>query len=148
MRINRKQNEWIINLTLGCVCYTPHSHLLACLDRDSWLPELSLAGLNSCFIAYCYSDCLTSTVGHGQSEGDRMNIKDFQMYIRDSLQHIDLMKSRHPGLPVFIVGHSMVGGMHPILEHFWNGQNTTRMRVFCVLYFKNIYFILSFIPQD
>lgn len=37
-----------------------------------------------------------------------MNIKDFQIYIRDSLQHIDLMKSRHPDLPVFIVGHSMV----------------------------------------
>ncbi|XP_035761446.1 monoglyceride lipase [Neolamprologus brichardi] len=46
-------------------------------------------------------------VGHGQSEGDRMTIKDFQIYIRDSLQHIDLMKSRHPDLPVFIVGHSM-----------------------------------------
>uniref|UniRef100_A0A3Q4I6I6 Monoglyceride lipase n=1 Tax=Neolamprologus brichardi TaxID=32507 RepID=A0A3Q4I6I6_NEOBR len=37
-------------------------------------------------------------VGHGQSEGDRMTIKDFQIYIRDSLQHIDLMKSRHPDL--------------------------------------------------
>ncbi|KAG7242458.1 hypothetical protein INR49_022148, partial [Caranx melampygus] len=47
-------------------------------------------------------------MGHGQSEGDRMNIKDFQLYIRDSLQHIDLMRSRHPDLPVFIVGHSMV----------------------------------------
>ncbi|KAM9342584.1 monoglyceride lipase [Pholidichthys leucotaenia] len=50
-------------------------------------------------------------VGHGQSEGDRMNIKDFQVYVRDSLQHIDLMKSRHPDLPVFIVGHSMGGAI-------------------------------------
>ncbi|XP_029689324.1 monoglyceride lipase isoform X1 [Takifugu rubripes] len=50
-------------------------------------------------------------VGHGQSEGERMNIKDFQIYIRDSLQHIDLMKSRHPDLPVFIVGHSMGGAI-------------------------------------
>ncbi|TKS77293.1 Monoglyceride lipase [Collichthys lucidus] len=50
-------------------------------------------------------------VGHGQSEGDRMNIKDFQIYIRDSLQHVDLMKSRHPDLPVFIVGHSMGGAI-------------------------------------
>nr|XP_057940767.1 monoglyceride lipase isoform X1 [Doryrhamphus excisus] len=50
-------------------------------------------------------------VGHGQSEGDRMNIKDFQVYIRDSLQHIDLMRSRHPDLPVFIVGHSMGGAI-------------------------------------
>lgn len=50
-------------------------------------------------------------VGHGQSEGERMNIKDFQVYVRDSLQHIDLMKSRHPDLPVFIVGHSMGGAI-------------------------------------
>ncbi|CAG6021189.1 unnamed protein product [Menidia menidia] len=50
-------------------------------------------------------------VGHGQSEGDRMNIKDFQVYIRDSLQHIDLMTARHPDLPVFIVGHSMGGAI-------------------------------------
>ncbi|XP_075882290.1 monoglyceride lipase isoform X2 [Nelusetta ayraudi] len=50
-------------------------------------------------------------VGHGQSEGERMNIKDFQIYVRDSLQHIDLMKSRHPELPVFILGHSMGGAI-------------------------------------
>ncbi|XP_030589193.1 monoglyceride lipase [Archocentrus centrarchus] len=50
-------------------------------------------------------------VGHGQSEGDRVNVKDFQVYIRDSLQHTDLMKSRHPDLPVFIVGHSMGGAI-------------------------------------
>lgn len=48
-------------------------------------------------------------VGHGQSEGERVIVKEFQVYVRDSLQHIDLMKSRHPDLPVFIVGHSMVG---------------------------------------
>ncbi|XP_029362822.1 monoglyceride lipase [Echeneis naucrates] len=50
-------------------------------------------------------------VGHGQSEGDRMIIKDFQVYIRDSLQHIDLMKSRYPDLPIFIIGHSMGGAI-------------------------------------
>ncbi|XP_028308482.1 monoglyceride lipase isoform X2 [Gouania willdenowi] len=50
-------------------------------------------------------------VGHGQSEGERMNVKDFQVYIRDVLQHVDMMKSRHPDLPVFIVGHSMGGAI-------------------------------------
>uniref|UniRef100_A0A8C5FJW0 Monoglyceride lipase n=1 Tax=Gadus morhua TaxID=8049 RepID=A0A8C5FJW0_GADMO len=50
-------------------------------------------------------------VGHGQSEGDRMIIKDFQVYVRDSLQHIDLMKAQHPSLPVFILGHSMGGAI-------------------------------------
>ncbi|KAG9270915.1 monoglyceride lipase isoform X2 [Astyanax mexicanus] len=50
-------------------------------------------------------------VGHGQSEGERMNIKNFQIYIRDALQHIDLIRARHPSLPVFILGHSMGGAI-------------------------------------
>ncbi|XP_030062052.1 monoglyceride lipase [Microcaecilia unicolor] len=50
-------------------------------------------------------------VGHGQSEGERMVVSDFQVFIRDSLQHIDLMKQEHPGLPIFIFGHSMGGAI-------------------------------------
>ncbi|XP_026863424.2 monoglyceride lipase [Electrophorus electricus] len=49
--------------------------------------------------------------GHGQSEGERMNIKNFQTYIRDCLQHIDLMRGRYPNLPIFILGHSMGGAI-------------------------------------
>ncbi|KAK1801124.1 hypothetical protein P4O66_022827 [Electrophorus voltai] len=52
--------------------------------------------------------------GHGQSEGERMNIKNFQTYIRDCLQHIDLMRGRYPNLPIFILGHSMVREPSPI----------------------------------
>ncbi|XP_057212313.1 monoglyceride lipase isoform X2 [Triplophysa rosa] len=52
-----------------------------------------------------------SRIGHGQSEGERMNINNFQTYIRDSLQHIDIMKGRYPNLPVFIIGHSMGGAI-------------------------------------
>ncbi|XP_058023408.1 monoglyceride lipase isoform X2 [Ahaetulla prasina] len=47
-------------------------------------------------------------VGHGQSEGDRMVVSDFHVFVRDSLQHIDLMKKDYPGIPVFLLGHSMV----------------------------------------
>ncbi|XP_017323673.1 monoglyceride lipase isoform X3 [Ictalurus punctatus] len=50
-------------------------------------------------------------VGHGQSEGERMNIKNFQIYIRDCLQHIDLIRTRYPNLPIFILGHSMGGAI-------------------------------------
>lgn len=50
-------------------------------------------------------------VGHGQSEGERMHVKDFQMFVRDALQHVDMMKAQHPDLPVFILGHSMGGAI-------------------------------------
>ncbi|XP_019355254.1 monoglyceride lipase isoform X5 [Alligator mississippiensis] len=50
-------------------------------------------------------------VGHGQSEGERMVVSDFHIFIRDSLQHIELMKKEHPDLPIFILGHSMGGAI-------------------------------------
>ncbi|XP_063797247.1 monoglyceride lipase [Pseudophryne corroboree] len=50
-------------------------------------------------------------VGHGQSEGERMTVSDFQIFIRDSLQHVDLMRKEHPDLPLFICGHSMGGAI-------------------------------------
>ncbi|KAJ8384174.1 hypothetical protein AAFF_G00207920 [Aldrovandia affinis] len=50
-------------------------------------------------------------VGHGRSEGERMVIEDFQIFIRDSLQHVDLMRRRYPDLPIFMIGHSMGGAI-------------------------------------
>ncbi|MEE6502166.1 hypothetical protein FKM82_004429 [Ascaphus truei] len=50
-------------------------------------------------------------VGHGQSEGERMTVSDFQVFVRDGLQHVDIMKKAHPGLPVFVCGHSMGGAI-------------------------------------
>ncbi|XP_048083155.1 monoglyceride lipase isoform X5 [Ursus arctos] len=47
-------------------------------------------------------------VGHGQSEGERMVVSDFHVFIRDVLQHVDTMQKDYPGLPVFLLGHSMV----------------------------------------
>uniref|UniRef100_A0A674GS10 Monoglyceride lipase n=1 Tax=Taeniopygia guttata TaxID=59729 RepID=A0A674GS10_TAEGU len=63
-----------------------------------------LTGLNLFVFAHDH-------VGHGQSEGDRMVVSDFHVFIRDSLQHIDLMKKEHPKLPVLILGHSMGGAI-------------------------------------
>lgn len=49
-----------------------------------------------------------------------MVVSDFHVFIRDSLQHIDLMKKDHPGLPVFLLGHSMVSTWYyPYLMESW-----------------------------
>ncbi|XP_075406383.1 monoglyceride lipase isoform X2 [Tenrec ecaudatus] len=50
-------------------------------------------------------------VGHGQSEGERMVVSDFQVFIRDVLQHVDVMQKDYPALPVFLLGHSMGGAI-------------------------------------
>ncbi|CAG5120077.1 unnamed protein product [Candidula unifasciata] len=49
--------------------------------------------------------------GNGQSGGPRMHISDFRHYTRDVFQHVDKIKERFPGLPVFIIGHSMGGAI-------------------------------------
>ncbi|XP_017922541.1 PREDICTED: monoglyceride lipase isoform X1 [Capra hircus] len=54
---------------------------------------------------------LAREVGHGQSEGERMVVSDFHVFIRDVLQHVDAVQKEHPGLPVFLLGHSMGGAI-------------------------------------
>ncbi|XP_065916461.1 monoglyceride lipase-like [Dysidea avara] len=48
-------------------------------------------------------------VGHGKSDGDRVHIDDFQIYVRDVVQHIELLKAKYTNIPVFLMGHSMGG---------------------------------------
>ncbi|KAM5279752.1 monoglyceride lipase isoform 1-T1 [Ctenodactylus gundi] len=50
-------------------------------------------------------------IGHGQSEGERMVVSDFHVFVRDVLQHVDTMQKDYPGLPVFLLGHSMGGAI-------------------------------------
>lgn len=37
-----------------------------------------------------------------------MVVSDFHVFVRDVLQHVDAVQKDHPGLPVFLLGHSMV----------------------------------------
>ncbi|XP_015977435.1 monoglyceride lipase isoform X1 [Rousettus aegyptiacus] len=50
-------------------------------------------------------------VGHGQSEGERMVVSDFHVFIRDVLQHVDFVQKDYPGVPIFLLGHSMGGAI-------------------------------------
>jgi hypothetical protein len=52
--------------------------------------------------------CWLHTVGHGKSEGIRVDIQDFNFYVRDVLQHIHMVKDEFPNIPLFLFGHSMV----------------------------------------
>ncbi|XP_035673125.1 monoglyceride lipase-like [Branchiostoma floridae] len=48
-------------------------------------------------------------VGHGQSEGERLCVENFDILARDILQHVDVMRARYPDVPIFLLGHSMGG---------------------------------------
>ncbi|XP_065184819.1 monoglyceride lipase-like [Sycon ciliatum] len=48
-------------------------------------------------------------VGHGRSEGDRVHVSDFGEYVTDVVQRLREVREQHPGLPLFLLGHSMGG---------------------------------------
>lgn len=47
--------------------------------------------------------------GRGQSEGERFFVEKFADYVSDLAKLIDTAKSRDPGLPAFLLGHSAGG---------------------------------------
>lgn len=49
-------------------------------------------------------------LGHGESEGERVLVTDFERIVDDLHLVVELARERHPGLPVVLVAHSM-GGM-------------------------------------
>lgn len=49
-------------------------------------------------------------LGHGRSDGQRALISDFEPVVDDLLLVVQHAASRHPGVPVVLIGHSM-GGM-------------------------------------
>ena len=57
--------------------------------------------------------------GRGKSDGERFHVDDVQDYVSDVAATIALAKSRHPGLPVFLLGHSAGGVVSStyVLDH-------------------------------
>ena len=53
-------------------------------------------------------------VGHGQSEGERVQVGDMAEYVDPVITHCKAMTGKYPNTPLFIVGHSM-GGLITLL---------------------------------
>lgn len=47
--------------------------------------------------------------GRGKSEGERFYVDDIADYVADLAGTVKIAKARHPGLPVFLLGHSAGG---------------------------------------
>jgi len=58
-------------------------------------------------------------VGHGKSSGTRSFAKDFSSFINPILTYLKMIKDWQPGLPVYLVGHSMGGliGANFLIDH-------------------------------
>lgn len=61
------------------------------------------------FVEHGYAVALFDQRGHGRSGGERGHAEQFQEFLQDLAQFIQLTKDRFPTLPVFLVGHSFGG---------------------------------------
>ncbi|XP_065829251.1 monoglyceride lipase-like isoform X2 [Oscarella lobularis] len=50
-------------------------------------------------------------VGHGRSEGIRVDVDDFHYYDQDVLLQINEVRKEHPNIPLFLFGQSMGGAV-------------------------------------
>jgi alpha-beta hydrolase superfamily lysophospholipase len=57
--------------------------------------------------------------GRGQSDGERFYVQKFEDYVNDVATFVTMAKADHPGLPVFLLGHSAGGVVSCVytLEH-------------------------------
>jgi len=58
-------------------------------------------------------------VGHGKSSGTRSFANDFSAFTNPILTYLNMIKEWQPGLPVYLVGHSMGGliGANFLIDH-------------------------------
>jgi acylglycerol lipase len=71
------------------------------------------------FVANGFAVYALDLHGRGESDGERFYLEQFQDYLDDVDAAIALAKSREPGLPVFLLGHSAGGVISSVytLEH-------------------------------
>ncbi|MEO6652919.1 MAG: lysophospholipase [Ilumatobacteraceae bacterium] len=57
--------------------------------------------------------------GHGKSDGKRAYVRSYDEFMADLIQFRALVTAEHPGLPLFVLGHSMGGNlvMSHVLDH-------------------------------
>jgi acylglycerol lipase len=79
------------------ICHGVNSHG----GQYAWVGEQFAAGG---LVAYALD-----LRGRGKSDGERFYVEDVSDYVSDVANTVNLAKSRHPGLPVFLLGHSAGG---------------------------------------
>jgi len=106
------------------------------LRTFTWMPSSKIEAL--AFLSHGYGESLTpyyeslakagmdkgilcfghDHTGHGLSEGERVQVESMEEYVRPVLEHCANMNSKYPGVPIFIVGHSMGGfiAINTVLE--------------------------------
>lgn len=79
------------------ICHGVNSHG----GQHAWTAEQ--------FVARGFAVYAVDLRGRGQSEGERFYVEDIAEYVADVRGLIGTARARHPGLPVYLLGHSAGG---------------------------------------
>ncbi|HVD61408.1 MAG TPA: lysophospholipase [Gemmatimonadaceae bacterium] len=100
-------------LSLVTKCWPPHGHSdetpRAVVALVHGISEHSgrYTALVEHFPTAGFALCAFDLRGHGQSEGRRGHIDEWQQYTDDVLAFLEHVRARYPGVPIFIYGHSL-----------------------------------------
>lgn len=61
------------------------------------------------FVPLGYAIYAFDHIGHGKSEGTRVHVERFEVYIRSVKTFVDMVRQWQPDKPICIIGHSMGG---------------------------------------
>jgi alpha-beta hydrolase superfamily lysophospholipase len=86
---------------------TPRAAVVVCHGVNSHSGQYLWVGEQ--FAAAGYAAFALDLRGRGRSDGERFYVEDIADYVSDVANTIALAKSRHPGLPLFLLGHSAGG---------------------------------------
>jgi acylglycerol lipase len=85
----------------------PRAVVVICHGVNSHSGQYVWAGEQ--LVAVGYAVFALDMRGRGQSDGERFYVEDVADYVADVANTIALAKSRNPGVPVFLLGHSAGG---------------------------------------
>jgi alpha-beta hydrolase superfamily lysophospholipase len=86
---------------------TPRAVLVICHGVNSHSGQYLWAGER--FVQHDLAVYALDLRGRGRSEGERFYVESVDEYVADLAMTIRLAKQRHPGLPVYLLGHSAGG---------------------------------------
>src|SRR4030042_2002516 len=97
------------NLNIYYQCWLPEASPKAILLVVPGLAEHSgrYANLVNFFVPRDYALYSLDLRGHGKSEGLRCHIDRFSAYLTDLKIFYDIVRAKHSGARIFLVGHSM-----------------------------------------
>ena len=86
---------------------TPRAAMVICHGVNSHSGQYSWVGQQ--FAGSGFATYALDLRGRGKSDGERFYVEDVADYVSDVAGTVKLAKSRHPGLPLFLLGHSAGG---------------------------------------